>query len=392
MNKKINIFIKAGKGGNGKVSFKRERKVPRGGPDGGTGGKGGDILIKFVAKKNDNILSLQNNDTFQAKNGNDGEPNNKNGHSGEDIIISIPSNYNLWEVDKVGNKTKILSKTKDTYIKIAKGGKGGWGNSSFVLPNRQAPRFSQLGQQGEIKNIEIEPATDADVLIIGDVNSGKTTLINAITGSNGLTASYPYTTTSPNRGSYEKGKVFLTFIDLPNKNIDENYFKNAKLVLLILNEEKTSDFDYSFFTTPLNQKIPCISVVNTITNNNSSDFIQGKTSNPDVVFKIISLLEARIKKTKPDTQNNNKEEPLVVKKPHVQKKKYVLERNPEGQAVLSGSTPELLAETFDFNNSESRSEFFRRMKLLGVNRDVSRLNVRNHEIVYVANKKIRWQL
>ena len=166
--KKRTIILHAGKGGDGIVSFKRSYKVPKGGPDGGNGGNGGNIYAKFLNKPTD--FDKATGSLIRAQNGQKGDTNNKNGKAGEHSTVLVPKNYSLW-ITNNNEKKEIKYTNKHTHL-LARGGKGGWGNTKFVLPNRKTPRFSQNGQKGETVTIEVVPKSTADAIIIGEPNSG----------------------------------------------------------------------------------------------------------------------------------------------------------------------------------------------------------------------------
>ncbi len=207
------VILRAGKGGDGIVSFRREKFVPAGGPSGGNGGKGGSII--FEADNNlQTLLDFKFNREIVAKDGSRGGPNKRSGASGPDKIVKVPcgteisdSNTGIILGDLVENKQKIV---------IARGGRGGLGNAHFLSNQNRAPEFSIDGREGEIWQIKLELKLIAEVGIIGLPNAGKSTLISALSSASPKIANYPFTTLVPNLGVVRKldGNGCL-FADIP---------------------------------------------------------------------------------------------------------------------------------------------------------------------------------
>ncbi|MCL1859680.1 MAG: GTPase ObgE [Oscillospiraceae bacterium] len=193
---KVEIYVKAGNGGNGCVSFHREKYVSRGGPDGGDGGKGGNIIFT-IDKGSNTLLDFKHRRRFIAENGRDGKPSKMFGKSAQDIIIEVPPGTLIRdaETDKI---IKDMSDCGDFII--AKGGKGGWGNSHFATPSRQAPNFAKNGLPGEEKKIILELKMLAEVGLIGYPNVGKSSILNIVSMARPKIANYHFTTLSPNLG------------------------------------------------------------------------------------------------------------------------------------------------------------------------------------------------
>jgi len=209
------IFVKAGKGGDGCVAFRREKFVPKGGPWGGDGGKGGDIIFKAVKNKK-TLVDFYFKKHFLAEDGSNGSSNNKKGKDGEDLIIEVPCGTVIKEI--INGKEKIIAdllNDGDSII-VAKGGKGGLGNSHFKSSTNQTPRIATKGEKGEEKIIKLELKLIADVGIIGYPNSGKSTFLSKISKAKPKIADYPFTTIEPNLGVVDLGD-FRSFIvaDIP---------------------------------------------------------------------------------------------------------------------------------------------------------------------------------
>ena len=201
----VTIKITAGKGGNGCVSFRREKYVPKGGPDGGDGGKGGNII--FRANQSVNTLTFFNmKKEFKAENGAQGGKNQRTGADADNLILEVPPGTMIYKAQNVQNEDNIdnekiadLTKEGDQFV-AAKGGRGGWGNVHFATATHQTPREANPGLPGEEKTIKLELRLIADVGIIGLPNAGKSTLLSRISHARPKIADYPFTTLEPNLG------------------------------------------------------------------------------------------------------------------------------------------------------------------------------------------------
>ncbi len=209
---KAKILIKAGNGGNGAVAFHREKYVASGGPDGGDGGKGGDIV--FVV--DDNLSTLNDfkyKRKYKAPNGNDGQGGRRNGRKAEDLIIKVPRGTVIKEVD---SGAIMADMSTDESFVAAKGGKGGWGNAHFATATRQTPRFAKGGMPGEEWEVTLELKLLADVGLLGFPNVGKSSFISVVSQAKPIIADYHFTTITPVLGvvSMGEGSSFV-IADIP---------------------------------------------------------------------------------------------------------------------------------------------------------------------------------
>ncbi|MBI5191613.1 MAG: GTPase ObgE [Nitrospirae bacterium] len=193
----VKIYVKAGDGGRGCVSFRREMYVPKGGPDGGDGGKGGNVIVKANPQLN-TLLDHRYQQHYYCKDGNDGGGKQKSGHESADVIVWVPVGTLIRDLD-TGEVLGDLTEPGQEAI-VARGGRGGKGNTFFKTSTNQAPRHAQPGEPGDEKTIQLELKLLADVGLIGLPNAGKSTLISVITSARPKIADYPFTTLVPNLG------------------------------------------------------------------------------------------------------------------------------------------------------------------------------------------------
>lgn len=206
------IYVEAGRGGSGCVSFRRERFIPRGGPDGGDGGKGGDVIIAG----NKDLASLRDfryKRNYKAESGTAGSGSNKTGREGSDIIINVPLGTVVYDRD---SSVALFQVLKDRQVHIAaKGGRGGRGNTRFVTPTHKAPLEFDPGEEGEKRYLHLDLKLLADIGLVGHPNAGKSTLISRLTQARPKVGDYPFTTLNPNLGVLDDEEKKFVIADIP---------------------------------------------------------------------------------------------------------------------------------------------------------------------------------
>lgn len=209
----VKISVKSGDGGNGSMSFRREKYVANGGPDGGDGGRGGNVIFR-VSKNTSTLLDFKYKKEFKAENGKDGEGARRTGKSGKDLYIDVPQGTIVKDIEKDVIVADLSGELQE--FVIARGGRGGRGNKHFATPTRQVPNFAEMGEKGVTKNIELELKMLADVGLIGFPNVGKSTIISTVSSAKPKIANYHFTTLEPALGVVrpKSGEAFV-MADIP---------------------------------------------------------------------------------------------------------------------------------------------------------------------------------
>ena len=233
----VKVYVKAGNGGRGCVSFRREKYVPRGGPNGGDGGKGGHIIFKTTRDIN-TLLDIRYQQQYRAEKGQHGMGKDMHGKNGKDLVIPVPLGTLIKDAE-TGEVLSDLTIDGQEFIAV-KGGRGGLGNTHFKTATRQAPKFAQPGEAGDEKNLKLELKLLADVGLIGLPNAGKSTLISAVSSARPKVADYPFTTLVPVLGVV-KYRGFKSFVIADIPGLIEGAHKGAGLGFQFLRHvERTS--------------------------------------------------------------------------------------------------------------------------------------------------------
>jgi GTP-binding protein len=208
----VTINVQAGDGGSGAVSFRREAHVPRGGPNGGSGGRGGNVLLR-ADKRLNTLLPFRHKKHFRAQKGKNGSGKDQNGAYGDDEIVRVPPGTVVRDADTGEFLADLLTPHQE--LTVALGGRGGRGNAAFASSTNRAPHFSEKGAQGQERRLRLELKLIADIGIIGKPNAGKSTFLASVTAAKPKIANYPFTTLIPNLGVAEVGDRSVVLADIP---------------------------------------------------------------------------------------------------------------------------------------------------------------------------------
>jgi GTPase len=211
---KAEIGVRAGSGGDGAVTFRREKFAPLGGPDGGNGGRGGDVIIQADASLA-SLMLFKRNRLYRAGDGAGGKGQKKKGKDGADLVLKVPVGTMIWQPGESGNTLVADLATRGQEAVVARGGKGGWGNVHFATSTNQAPRIAQKGEHGEEQSLVLELRLIADVGIIGFPNVGKSSLLAIASRAKPAIANYPFTTLEPQLGVVDMGNSSFVLAEIP---------------------------------------------------------------------------------------------------------------------------------------------------------------------------------
>lgn len=210
---RVVVRVKAGDGGSGIISFRREKFVPMGGPDGGDGGRGGNIVVRADSNLN-TLLDYTYRDSWKAEEGAHGSGSNRSGKAGDDLVLPVPPGTIVRDLDSGELLGEVVESGDE--ILVARGGRGGKGNAHFATATHQSPREYQPGEDGEARTLELELKLIADVGLVGQPNAGKSTLLSVISAARPKIAEYPFTTLAPNLGVVQlSGQRTFVVADIP---------------------------------------------------------------------------------------------------------------------------------------------------------------------------------
>ena len=418
----VKIIVKAGNGGDGAVSFRREKYVAAGGPDGGDGGKGGNVYMEVDQDKN-TLIDFRYKKKFKAENGKNGEGANRYGKSGEDLVIKVPRGTIVKEAE-TGKVIADLSELGQKEL-ILSGGRGGKGNSHFATSTRQAPRFSQEGEKGEEKELILELKLLADVGLLGFPNVGKSTLLSVVTDATPKIADYHFTTLEPNLGvvKSEYGDSFI-IADIPGiiegasqgVGLGIQFLRHIERTRLLLHvidvsgtEGRNPVEDFNIINEELKKYSEKLSKRKQIIVANKIDSMQDEELYEKLekmakekgleIYKIsavtgkgIKELMARVSEVlktlpKEDLIEIDKQEKIYT----LQEEEEVSVKKENGIYIVSGTAVEKLMRTINLADNESLHYFHKRLNEMGINQRLKELGIHDGDYVQISDYELEWE-
>lgn len=415
------IFVKSGNGGNGAISFRREKYVAAGGPDGGDGGKGGDVY--FITDKDSNtLINFRYNKKFKAENGQNGSGARCNGKQGQDLYIKVPIGTVVKDAE-TGEIVADLSE-EDSKELVLPGGRGGKGNTHFATSTRQAPRFAQSGEKGIEKELILELKSLADVGLVGFPNAGKSTFLSVVTDAKPKIADYPFTTLNPNLGvvKTEDGNSFV-IADIPGLiegasdgvGLGIQFLRHIERTRLILHLIDVSGFqgrnpvdDFYSINNELKNYSEKLTKKKQIIVATKLDVAQDDTLYKELekvakkegleIFKISSITKQGLKELLIRVEELLKEIPKENLIELNQRKVYKLNEDKnefqivreEDMYVVIGPAVEKLMSRVNLEDTESMYYFQRKLDELGVNEALKEAGVKEGDTVKVVDWELEW--
>jgi GTP-binding protein len=413
----VEILVRAGKGGDGVVHFRREKYVPRGGPDGGDGGKGGDVILEVVPTLN-TLSTFRHQTRFSAQDGSNGGKQNMTGRSGEDLVILVPPGtivYDAASEDAIGDLVDPGQR-----LVVARGGRGGRGNVRFASAVHQAPRTAERGEPGEERNLRLELKLIADIGIVGAPNAGKSTFLSAVTNAKPKIAAYPFTTLEPNLGVANLDEDHsLVLADIPGLiegahqgiGLGHDFLRHIQRTRVLIHlldgmaEDPLLDLaqinsELALFDPDLAEK-PQVVALNKI----DLDDVQARW--PKIAaqlkargyepFAISAVAGTNVRKLlyrAAQLLEQAPEQPKVIEIPvyraEADPNEFSIVREPGGWRVQGESIERAAAMTY-WEYDQSVRRFQRILETLGIDEALRQAGVRDGDTVFIGDHELEWQ-
>ena len=428
----VEIEVAAGKGGDGVVSFRREKFVPHGGPDGGDGGRGGSVGL--VADRTVTGLGAYRDGRVRAAPlGQPGSSSQRRGASGEDLWLPVPVGCVVWDLDSedehdaahgAEERQPFVDLTENgAQAIVARGGRGGWGNKRFATATRRTPRFAQRGMAGERRRLRLELKLLADVGLVGLPNAGKSTLLGAWSAAHPKVAAYPFTTLEPELGVVELGYDSFVAADMPGLiegasqgvGLGHEFLRHIERTRVLVHvldmtrddplaDRELIDRELAEFGHGLAGK-PQLLALNKIDDPDARahvELLEEQLEAQETPWLAISaaalegtrqLAERAFQLLREQLLREGAEEavPPLVEPREVRRERFHVERGADGGVVVRGRTPEWLAATFDLEDDEAREELLDRLRRLGLARALSREGVTPGTTIHVGDVALVWE-
>jgi GTPase len=422
------IWVKAGDGGNGSASFRREKYVPRGGPDGGDGGRGGTVYLR--ARQNlTSLLPFQFTTRFKAEQGGPGRSQQRHGKNGKDLFVDVPVGTVVWD-DESGEILADLTED-DERTAVARGGRGGLGNVHFKTSTRQAPRLAELGEPGEERSLRLELRMIADVGLVGLPNAGKSTLLAASSAARPKIADYPFTTLEPILGVVQVGGIdgqiyvmadipgliggaaqgvglgleFLRHVrrtkvlvhvldasgglegrdplhDFETVNAELNAYEEdllAKPMLVALNKIDISEAQQNLesLTTELQNRGYTVFPISAVTGEGTPELLQA-----------VAALLREVEQQETETQKPQDLRRYTLE--NVDERAWNADRLSRHHFAVTGIGIERFTRMTDFSRDEAVERFQRLLESSGISDELGRLGIEPGDVVHIADVELVW--
>jgi GTPase len=412
------INVQSGKGGDGAVHFRREKYVPRGGPDGGDGGRGGSVYLEVLPTLN-TLSSFRQKRRFKANDGGNGAKQNMTGRSADDLVIHVPPGTLVYD-KKTGELLGDLVETGQRLM-VAKGGRGGRGNARFATAVNQAPRVGERGEPGEARDLRLELKLIADIGIVGVPNAGKSTFLSAVTKARPKIADYPFTTLEPNLGVADLDEDHsLVLADIPGLiegahmgvGLGHDFLRHIQRTRVLIHlldgmgEDPLLDFaqinsELALFDPALGRKPQVVAL-------NKMDLPEVQARWPDVekelnrrgykafaisavsgenVRPLLYRASQLLEETKQEYEIEEDERPVY--RPETDPREFNIQQVDEGFRV-SGAAIERAAAMTYWEHDQSVRRFQRILQTLGIEEALRKAGVKEGDTVFIGDYELEW--
>lgn len=418
----VKIYVRSGDGGNGVVSFRREKYVPHGGPNGGDGGKGGDVIFQVNTNLN-TLFYFKQHVHHKAKGGANGGSSNKTGANADDLILTVPAGTIIKDAD-TGDVLADLTQADDTFT-VVQGGRGGRGNARFVSSSNRAPRMAERGAPGEERWLRLELRLIADVGLVGVPNAGKSTLLSVVSNAKPKIANYPFTTLDPNLGVVVYDHRDLVFADIPGLiegahegiGLGHSFLRHVQRCRVLIHvldgmsDDPVADFnqintELALYDDTMREK-PQIVVFNKMDLPDAQEYFplvqealdqRGITVMPisaatqHNIQQLIQTAFTEIDKLPEasEVETTEAEDDIAVYELDEQAPIFTLTRTADGSYVVQGKRIERAAAMTYWDYEEAVNRFQKILEVLGITKALKEAGVQVGDTVFIGDYELEW--